>query len=83
MAKEPKTKDIAFEKALEKLEKIVEELENGALSLDASLEKYEEGIKLARVCQQKLEKAKKKIETLMKKDEGLFEKESFEYEGDE
>ncbi len=75
-------KDIPFEKALEKLEKIVAALEEGDLSLDDSLKQYEEGIKLARACQQKLDKAKAKIETLMKKDEGLFEKEQFEQEGD-
>jgi exodeoxyribonuclease VII small subunit len=64
-----KMKEVPFEKALEKLEKIVEDLEAGDLPLDASLKKYEEGIKLARTCQQKLEKAKKKIEVLIKKDE--------------
>ncbi|MGB2601042.1 MAG: exodeoxyribonuclease VII small subunit [Candidatus Omnitrophota bacterium] len=76
-------KEVPFEKALEKLEKIVEDLEAGDLSLDASLKKYEEGIKLARTCQQKLEKAKKKIEVLIKKDEGLFETEGFSEEGEE
>jgi exodeoxyribonuclease VII small subunit len=77
-------KEISFEKALEKLEKIVEELETGDLSLDTSLKKYEEGIKLAGACQKKLDKAKEKIELLMKKDSGRFVKESFEekYEGD-
>jgi exodeoxyribonuclease VII small subunit len=70
-------KDMDFEKALEKLEKIVEDLEAGDLSLETSLKKYEEGIKLARVCQQKLEKAKEKIELLVKKDDELFEKKDF------
>ena len=70
-------KDVSFEKALEKLEKIVDQLESGDFSLDDSLEKYEEGVKLARHCQQKLDKAKARIETLMKKDDGLFELEDF------
>jgi len=70
-------KDISFENAIEKLEKIVDELEAGDFPLDASLKKYEEGIKLARTCQQKLEKAKEKIETLIKKDNGLFEEKPF------
>lgn len=70
-------KDISFEKAIERLEKIVEELETGDFPLDASLKKYEEGIKLARACQEKLDKAKEKIETLIKKDEGLFEEKPF------
>jgi len=75
-------KDISFEKAFEKLEKIVEALEAGDLSLDASLKQYEEGIKLARACQQKLDKAKQKTETLVKKDDGLFEREPFEETGE-
>ena len=75
-------KDISFEKAFEKLEKIVEALEAGDLPLDASLKQYEEGIKLARSCQQKLDKAKQKIETLVKKDDGLFEREPFKETGE-
>ncbi len=71
-------KEMSFEKALENLEKLVSELEEGELSLDASLKKYEEGIKFVRVCQEKLEKARKKIELLVKKDDGTFEKEVFE-----
>jgi exodeoxyribonuclease VII small subunit len=70
-------KDMAFEKALQKLEKIVEELEAGDLSLDDSLKKYEEGIKLARMCQQKLDKAKQKIELLTKEEGGEFKKKTF------
>lgn len=73
-------KDISFEKALEKLEKTVDELESGDLALDSSLKKYEEGIKLARMCQEKLDKAKKRIETLMKKDDGSFSTELFDGE---
>jgi len=73
-------KDINFEKALEELEKIVEELEGGDLSLDNSLKKYEEGVKLTRMCQQKLDKAKEKIETLIKKDDGTFKKDPFDEE---
>ena len=71
---------ISFEKALEKLEKTVEELEEGGLSLDDSLKKYEEGVKLARTCQENLDKAKKKIETLMKTESGKFEQKPFEEE---
>ncbi|MFH1798904.1 MAG: exodeoxyribonuclease VII small subunit [Candidatus Omnitrophota bacterium] len=73
-------KEIAFEKALELLEKIVKDLEEGDLSLEISLKKYEEGINLAQVCQGKLDEAKGKIELLIKKDDGLFETEPFEIE---
>ena len=67
-------KEVSFEKALEKLEQTVEDLENGEFSLDASLKKYEEGIKLARMCQKHLEKAKEKIELLLKDDKGFSKK---------
>ena len=70
--------EITFEKAMEKLEKIVEQLEDGDLALDASLKTYEEGVKLARICQGHLDKAKSKVETLIKKSGGTFEEEAFE-----
>ncbi len=53
-----------FEKALTDLEKIVEELEGGELTLDEALRKYEEGVRLTRACQSKLQEAEKKIEIL-------------------
>ena len=62
-----------FEEALKKLEKIVEELENGGLSLDEALKKYQEGIELSRLCTQRLESAKKKIDILTKNKKGEFE----------
>ena len=71
-------KETSFEKAMEKLEKIVSELEDGELALDDSLKKYEEGIKLVRTCQQKLEKDKKKKDLLMKDEKGDLTLESFE-----
>jgi exodeoxyribonuclease VII small subunit len=76
-------KETSFEKALEKLENIVNELEEGDLSLDNSLKKYEEGIKLARICQQKLDKAKQKIELLMKDESGSFRKKAFHGKSEE
>ena len=65
-------KEISFEKAFETLEKTVEDLESGGFSLDLALRKYEEGIKMARLCQDKLDKAKSKIEVLMKEKDGKF-----------
>ena len=65
--------EIKFEEGLKKLEKIVEDLENGNLALDDSLEKYEEGIKLSRMCAKKLELAKKKVEILLKSGDGPAE----------
>jgi exodeoxyribonuclease VII small subunit len=65
--------EIKFEEALKKLEKIVEELEQGDLSLDEALKKYQEGIELSRMCSARLENAKKKIDVLTKNKKGDFE----------
>lgn len=65
--------NIKFEDALKKLEKIVEDLEKGELSLDEALKKYQEGVELSRLCAQKLEGAKKKIDLLTKNKKGEFE----------
>jgi len=65
--------EIKFEDALKKLEKIVEELESGDLSLDEALKKYQEGIELSRACGLKLESAKKKIDVLTKSKKGDLE----------
>ena len=59
-----------FETSLKKLEEIVKELEEGELSLEQSLERYEKGVNLARFCSAKLEEAEKRIEMLQKKDSG-------------
>lgn len=68
---------VKFEEALEKLEDIVRELEGGDLQLDKSLAKYEEGVKLIRICQKKLQEAKKKIEILVTSKEGKVKIEPF------
>ena len=73
--------EMKFEEALKRLEKIVEELESGKLSLDESLKKYEEGVRLSRFCHKTLQAAQKKIQVLTKKGEG-FETKSFA-EGEE
>jgi exodeoxyribonuclease VII small subunit len=58
----------SFEEALESLEQITRELENGDLSLEKSLKKFDEGIKLAEYCNHKLEEAQQKVDLLLKKD---------------
>ena len=65
--------EIKFEDALKKLEKIIEEMEQGDMSLDEALKKYQEGLELSRVCSQRLENAKKKIDVLTKNKKGDFE----------
>ena len=59
--KEEKT---SLEEALDDLEQIVELLEEGKMSLEESLELYERGMKLAGLCQSRLESAEKRIECL-------------------
>ena len=56
----PKT----FESSLEELERIVRELEQGELTLEKSLELFEQGVKLSRECQERLNQAERRIEML-------------------
>lgn len=65
--------EIKFEEALTKLEKIVSGLENGELPLEEAIAKYEEGMKLSKICSRKLEEAREKIEILVKSDKGKVE----------
>ena len=62
--------EVKFEKAMTRLESIVEELERGDLNIDKSLEIFEEGIKMSRVCSKKLNEAEAKIEKLTKGEKG-------------
>lgn len=55
-----------FEAALKQLEEIVQRLEKGELPLEESLRLYEEGIRLSRLCQGRLEEAEGRIEVLVK-----------------
>lgn len=61
-----KTKDLKFEQAMNQLEKMVEKLEGGDLSLEDSLKVFEEGMELTKFCEQKIEEAEGKVETLIK-----------------
>ncbi len=61
---------IKFEKAMQRLGQIVEDLEKGELDIDKSLEIFEEGIKMSRVCSKKLNEAEAKIEKLTQNQNG-------------
>ena len=69
--------ELKFEKAMTRLESIVEELERGDLNIDKSLEIFEEGIKMSRVCSKKLNEAESKIEKLTKGKKGQLVTELF------
>ena len=53
--------DLTYEQATKRLEEIVARLEQGSVSLDESMQLYEEGVKLSEFCLNKLETAKQKI----------------------
>ena len=60
--------EINFEEAMKKLEQITAELEKGDLSLDESVKKFEEGIKLSKECNKILEDSEKRINILINND---------------
>ncbi len=72
-----------FEEALEELEKVVERLESGELSLEDSLAAFEEGVRLVKYCNQKLDEVEKKIELLVKDKEGKLQLEPLTRVGDD
>ena len=69
--------DMNFEDAMKALEQIANELENGELSLEQSVDKFEEGIKISKKCNEILEKAETKISILIKDGDEIKE-ENFE-----
>lgn len=66
-----------FEECLDRLEKIVGELEKADVSLDRALELFDEGMKLSGSCRKELEEAEGKVEILLKRN-GKLQTESFE-----
>jgi exodeoxyribonuclease VII small subunit len=72
--------DKKFEAALARLEEIVSSLESGELGLEQSLKLFEEGVKLARVCNTRLEEAERKVEILLRDKGGKMTAKPFEEE---
>jgi len=70
----------SFESALKRLEDIVNSLEKGNVSLDEAITLFEEGIKTAKICKEKLEKAEGKIKELVKNSNGTFSLSDFHFE---
>jgi exodeoxyribonuclease VII small subunit len=56
-----------FEEAMKELEKLVEQMERGDISLEESLKSFERGIRLTRTCQQALQDAEQKVQILLEK----------------
>jgi exodeoxyribonuclease VII small subunit len=64
-----------FEKAMNKLEKIVQELESTDLPLEKAIKKFEEGVQLSKFCSEKLDETEKRITILLKDQNGrIFDK---------
>lgn len=66
-----------FEDSLSRLEEISRELDDGELSLEASLKRFEEGMKLVQFCNKKLDESQQKIDILLEKD-GVLTPEPFQ-----
>ena len=64
------SKKVTFEQAMKDLEEIVRELEAGELPLEESLKKFEEGMKLSKLCSSKLEEAEQRVSILLKERDG-------------
>ncbi|CAV19563.1 exodeoxyribonuclease VII small subunit [Vibrio atlanticus] len=64
-----KPENMSFEAAIEELDGLVDQLENGDLALDDALKKFERGISLARAGQSKLNDAEQRVSILLKNDE--------------
>jgi exodeoxyribonuclease VII small subunit len=78
----------SFESQLASLERIVRELERGDLPLDRSLELFEQGVRLSRECQERLNEAERRIEVLLRAPDGstlagAFEGDEFEAEAED
>jgi exodeoxyribonuclease VII small subunit len=63
-------KSKSFEEGMQQLETIVQELENGDLSLEIALKKFEEGVKLSKLCSRKLDETERKVSILIQDAEG-------------
>ena len=78
-----KAKEFDFEKSLTELEKLVEVMEDGDLSLEDSLKQFERSIALTRACHQALSDAEQKVKILMKDQDNKDELVDFEPEDDQ
>jgi exodeoxyribonuclease VII small subunit len=80
MSSKPKAREAAlnFEGAMDRLEKIVEQMESGKLPLEDLIVRYEEGMKLVKICQERLANAEQKIEIITRNSAGKAVVQEFE-----
>ena len=77
-----KEKEMNFESAIARLEQIVRSLENGSAPLDESLSLFEEGVRLVKFCNEKLDTAESKIRLLTKNPDGTVSETPFPPNGE-
>ena len=75
---EIKIEELKLEEAMRRLDSVVKELDGENSDLDKALKLYEEGVRLVRVCNAKLEEAERKIKILRLSDDGEMTEEDFE-----
>jgi exodeoxyribonuclease VII small subunit len=68
----------SFEEAMKRIETIVADLEKSDIPLEQALERFEEAVKLAKICHRKLDEAQKRVSKLVDTDDGGFALEPFE-----
>lgn len=66
-----------FEKSMKQLEQIVQELESGDLSLEKAIKKFEDGVKLSKLCSKQLDETEKKVTMLLRDQNGKISVNSF------
>ncbi len=72
---------LTFEAALARLEMVVSRLESGELTLSESLQTFEEGIRLSRLCTQRLDQAEARVEMLVRNADGGYTTDPFPLQG--
>ncbi len=70
-----------LETAMQRITEIVSEMEEGSLPLEALIVRYEEGVGLVKLCQEKLDAAEKKIQIISRDARGVVELNDFEAQG--
>lgn len=80
MSKDPKklSDELNFERAMDRLEAIVDEMESGKMMLEELIVRYEEGMKLVGICQERLASAEKRIEIITRNHAGKAVVKEFE-----
>ena len=73
----------SFGAAMAQLERIVEELETGDPPLEAAIRKFEDGMRLVRLCTRRLDETEKRVSVLMEKEDGRLEERPLEETGDD